>query len=89
MTQTQTGETVTLTLRIENTYELYDEVVTTATVTVPAPPPEDSDEYDEWAVEHIHDTFGAGHEDGDAWYDAVVTESSDPALVGRKFDAGY
>jgi hypothetical protein len=85
-------DTVTLTLRIENRYELYPTEITTPTVTVPAPPEdEDSDAYDEWTWEHIHDTTGVGHEDGDSWYDVEVTESSRPDLipVGKTWDFGY
>ncbi len=84
------GSTVTVTLVIENTYELYDDVTTTySDVVVPAPPSVDSDEYDDWAYDHIRCFTGVGHEDGDSWYDVKITASSDPALVGRTFDWGY
>jgi hypothetical protein len=80
---------VTVTLRIENTYELYDEVITTPTVTIPAPPPEDDeDAYSEWAQEYIQAETGVGHDDGDSWYDVLVTASTDPELVGRTFEFG-
>jgi hypothetical protein len=79
---------ITVSLRIENTYELYDDVVTTVTdAVIPAPPA--NGDTDEWAWDHIYPFTGVGHEDGDSWYDVEITASSDPALVGRKFDWGY
>lgn len=82
-----------LVLKIENTYENYDDVTTYAVATVPAPPAEDDeDEYDEWKMTHIIDPYtGVGHTDGDSWYDVDVVESSAPDLipVGTKYDFGY
>jgi len=79
-------------LHVENAYELYDDVEYEINdVVVPTPPSDvDSDEFAEWVQNHIIDPYtGVGHEDGDSWYDVKVTASSDPALVGRKFDWGY
>lgn len=83
--------TVTISATIENTYELYAGVTTYAVdEEVPAPPAaEDSEEYSEWGWKHIHPLTGAGHPDGESWYDVTITESTDPALVGRKFAFGY
>lgn len=87
------SETITISLTIENTYELYDDVTTTVTdEVIPAPPTldEDSEAYKDWGHEQIIDRFtGVGHEDGDSWYDVTVTACSEPALVGRTFQWGY
>lgn len=81
---------VTLTLRIENNYELYDDVTTEVTVTVPAPPlPRFSDAWCDWVDHYIGQETGTGKVDGDSWYDVEVIASSDPALVGETFDFGY
>ena len=92
MTQTQAGS-ITVSLEIDNKYELYADVTTHATdVQVPAPPIEvDSEEYEEWAEDHIYAETGVGHEDGDSWYNVEVTASSHPHLlaVGATFEFGY
>jgi hypothetical protein len=83
---------VIVSLVVKNTYERYEDVVITVTdVVIPAPPADvDSEEYDDWAYEHIHDRYtGVGHTDGDSWYDVRITDSSDPELVGRTFEWGY
>jgi len=81
--------TVTLTLMIENHYEFYPTVLTTATVTIPAPPnPGDEAAYDEWAYDHIYPQTGTGHEDGDSWYFVDVIESTDPTLLRHRFEFG-
>lgn len=85
-------DTITVSLKIENTYELYDDVTTYKTnEVIPAPPTleEDSEAYREWASEHIREFTGVGHEDGDSWYDVTITDSSEPALIGRTFEWGY
>lgn len=81
---------IEITVRIENTYENGDEIVTVRTATVPAPP-SDEGERDDWAYEHIHALTGTGRIDGDAWYDVEVTASSRPDLlpVGTTFEFGY
>lgn len=82
---------VIVSLHIENTYELYEDVDTHVTdVVIPAPPADvDSKEYEEWAYDHINCYTGVGHTDGDSWYDVEITASSDPELVGRTFEWGY
>lgn len=84
------GRTVSVTLDIVNTYEGGEEVRTEVVADVPAPPPEsDHDAYEAWAYEHIYAHTGTGRTEGDAWYDVVITWSSDPALIGRTFEWGY
>ena len=84
--------TITISLDIENAYELYDDVYTSATdVVVPAPPADDSDERGEWVQEHIYPLTGVGNTRGDSWHDVTITASSHPDLlaVGATFDFGY
>lgn len=84
------GPVITISLTIENTYELYDDVTTYVyDALIPPPPPEGSPEWDDWEYEHIHSWTGTGRTDGDSWYDVTVTACSDPSLVGRTFDFGY
>jgi hypothetical protein len=79
----------TVDLHIENIYELYDTVVTTPTVTIPLPPDDQgSDEYDEWAYDHIFAETGTGHTEGDSAYFVRITASTVPELVGREFEFG-
>lgn len=84
---------ITVSLEIENAYELYEDVTTHVTDAVmPAPPAEvDSEEYETWSDDFIMPLTGVGedHSEGDSWYDVTVTACSDPALVGRKFEFGY
>jgi len=92
LTQFNLAGAVIVSLRVENSYEMYEDVtVEIKGVVVPTPPADvDSEEYQEWAQDNIIDPYtGVGHEDGDSWYDVEITASSDPALVGRKFDWGY
>ncbi|MGI5243347.1 hypothetical protein [Dactylosporangium sp. CA-139066] len=80
---------VTVTLHIENVYELYCMVETTATVTIPVPPADEgSDAYDDWAQEHLFAETGTGRTDGDAGYVVRITASTIPDLVGRGFAFG-
>lgn len=85
------GVDITASFRIENAYEDGEEVVTFATdVVLPSPPAdEESQEYSDWAYEHVHPLTGTGRTDGDAWYDVEVVACSVPELVGRTFDFGY
>ncbi|WP_432830838.1 hypothetical protein [Dactylosporangium sp. CA-092794] len=79
----------TVTLHIENHYERYGMVETTATVTIPVPPADqDSDAYDDWCQEHIFAATGTGRTDGDAAYFVRITASTVPALLGREFEFG-
>lgn len=85
--------TIVLTLEIDNKYELYaDEHTSFIDVVLPAPDEDDvADDLDDWADDNIRPFTGVGHEDGDSWYDVLVTASSDPTLVAvdREFDFGY
>lgn len=82
--------TVTVSLTIDNRYELYPDEETYEIVTVPAPPADHTgDEFAEWKDEHIRPLCGVGHPDGESWYDVTITDSSDPALIGLTFDWGY
>lgn len=91
------AETITISLEIDNTYELYDEVHTSVTdQVIPAPPidhlprtPDEEELWDIWAWEHINAFTGVGHERGNSWHDVVVTSCSLPWLVGHEFNFGY
>lgn len=79
----------TVTLHIENHYELYDMVETTRTVTIPLPPAdESSDAYDDWRENYIQPETGTGRPDGDSWYFVRITASTVPALLDREFEFG-
>lgn len=79
----------TVKLRIENRYEFYPMVVTEPTTVVPLPLPADgTDERQVWDYDYIFSETGAGHSDGDSWYDVEIVESSVPALLGMKFKFG-
>jgi hypothetical protein len=90
------GPTITISLDIENSYELYPTVCTTITdQEIPAPPEPTSDKdadykaMNDWAYETIYQFTGTGRTHGDSWYAVTVTACSNPALVGREFDFGY
>ena len=85
------GDYITISVVVENSYELYADVTTTFEhVRIPAPPDEDDETaFDDWQYAHIHALTGVGHTDGDSWYDVTVTACSDPSLVGREFTFGY
>lgn len=85
-------ESITVSLVVENSYELYEDVTTTFTdVTMPAPPADrDSETYEDWAYTHIFCEYtGVGHTAGKSWYDVEVTACSDPTLIGVTFAWGY
>lgn len=82
---------VTLTLHIENDYELGGMVVTTPTVTVPAPPDRaDEKAHELWEYNHIFCATGAERTGGDAAYFVTVDESDRPDLiaVGTEYEFG-
>lgn len=85
--------TIVLGLEIDNTYERYDEEHTSfSDLVLPTPDEDDiAEDMDGWAVDNIQPFTGVGHEDGDSWYDVLVSASSKPELVpvGTKFDFGY
>lgn len=78
-------------IKIENTYELYDDVTTYGVVEVTTPPDPDGEAYDDWRDDNIKVWTGVGHTDGDSWYDVTVTHSSHPDVipVGTTWDWGY
>jgi hypothetical protein len=86
-----------LVLQIENTYELYDDVTTYASVSVPSPPSNEGEDdasvqaRTDWSWDHIDPLTGVGHTDGDSWYNVTVLESSDPTVipVDTTWDFGY
>jgi hypothetical protein len=71
--------TITISLRIENTYadEGHDATTYATDARVPAPPPGvDIDELsvlDGWADQHLRGFVGTGYTHGDSWYDVTVT----------------
>lgn len=87
---------VGLSLRIENAYELYEDVVTYRAVVVPLPPSQDGEDdasvqaRRDWEWDYIFCWTGVGHEDGDSWHDVEILESSHPDIVavGNKYDFG-
>ncbi len=85
------GDRLTVSLTIENGYELYDDVTTRVVDALITPPPADvdSDEYQDWEQTQIIRWTGVGHTTGDSWYDVTVTACSDPALIGKAFSFGY
>lgn len=88
---TDPGADFTISLEIENAYELYeDETTHVNDLVLPAPPDDrESPEFEQWAEEHIQPLTGVGHTDGNSWYDVTVTACSDESLVGHNFDWGY
>lgn len=85
--------TITISLEIENHYELHGQIDTSVTdKVIPAPPTRrtnrDSDEWDNWAQDHILPFTGTGREKGNASYFVTVTACSDPALIGEEFEFG-
>ncbi|WP_433304272.1 hypothetical protein ACQP2F_14495 [Actinoplanes sp. CA-030573] len=88
---------ITVSLHIVNTYQRYPSVETTvADAVVPAcpiahPPATDAEQelLEQWAEQHLYPFTGAGHPDGDAFYDLTVTASTLPWLAGTVFSWGY
>jgi predicted DNA-binding transcriptional regulator YafY len=83
---------VTVSLTIENHYELYESVTTHVDdAPVEAPDPDDlaADDLDDWATDQLYDYTGTDHVDGDSWYDVTITASSEPRLVWKEFGFGY
>jgi hypothetical protein len=91
----RTGATITIGLRILNTYEDDTSITTEVTTELPAPPPftddphADEEAFWAWSDEHIRNLTGTGRTEGDAWYDVTVTDCSDPDLIGETFQYGY
>ena len=79
---------ITISLHIVNTYEDGEVITTVVTgAEVAAPPP--AGDLDNWAEDTIYPLTGTGKSNGDAWYDATITASSEPSLVGTTYEFGY
>ena len=79
---------ITVSLHIVNTYEDGEVITTVVTgAEVAAPPP--AGDLDDWAEDTIYPLTGTGKNNGDAWYDATITASSVPTLVGTTYEFGY
>lgn len=82
-----------LSLSIENSYELFEDVTTSVVNAVVALPPAeaDADAFGDWIQEALMSLTGVGHTRGDSWYDVTVTASSRPDLIAvdRVFTWGY
>ena len=79
---------ITVSLHIVNTYDDGEVITTVITGAEVAAPPPDGD-LDDWAEDTIYPLTGTGKTAGDAWYDATVTASSEPSLVGTTYEFGY
>jgi hypothetical protein len=77
------AQTVTLSLTVENHYT--DRTITGRIhgVAVPAP----AGDLTDWAALHLFPHTGTGRT-GNAWYEVEITASTDPALVGMRFELG-
>ena len=85
-----TDAKITVSLEIENSYELYeDETTHVVDREVNAPSDYSEETLDSWAYDVLFDFTGVGHTDGNSWYDVTITACSDPQLVGKQFDFGY
>lgn len=83
--------TITISLTIENTYELYPDVISHVADAVLSSPADDADDaaIEDWGREAFEPFLGVGNERGDSWYDATVTACSNPAMIGLTFSWGY
>lgn len=79
---------ITVSLHIVNTYEDGEVITTEITGAEVATPPPAGD-LDDWAEGTIDPLTGTGKTNGDAWYDATITASSEPSLVGTTYEFGY
>lgn len=84
---TGTKTTFDMTIKIENVYP--DDVVRrTMAVSVPAPP-EDHEDLNMWAEDHLYPLTGTGRTEGDAGYFVTVLKCPYyPALEGNEFEWG-
>jgi hypothetical protein len=82
------GIVITVSLHIVNTYEDGEVITTMITDAEVAAPPAAGD-LDGWAEDTIYPLTGTGKSNGDAWYDATITASSGPSLVGTIYEFGY
>lgn len=87
--------TIHIKVRVENAYELYDDVTVVREADVPPPPAplsneaETTEEVSGWKYEHLFALTGVGHSDGHSWYDLEVLESSDPGLIPVGYEAQF
>lgn len=79
---------ITVSLHIVNTYE-DGEVITTVVTDAEVAAPSPAGDLGDWAEDTIYPLTGTGKNDGDAWYDATITASSEPSLVGATYEFGY
>lgn len=79
---------IDVTLLIDNYYEGGEKIETTVKTTMPAPPDEDSDEYEDWLDENIFSHTGVGNESGESAYFVTIDSSSEPDILapGREFE---
>ena len=75
--------TITMRLEIANVYG-DEEIITHETVELPVP--EADEDLDDWGEDHIFPLTGTGRTEGDAAYFVEVLESSDPTMVGHKWE---
>lgn len=83
--------TITVSLDIDNVYELYGSIKTNVTDEVILAPPttdRESEAWREWAYDNLFPFTGTGRVEGNAAYFATVTASSDESLVGEEFEWG-
>lgn len=80
--------TLTFSMDIENAYTDFDPI-DTRVVDGMIPAPENLDDLEDWQAQYLNDFTGAGHVEGDSFYDMTITECSVAALVGQTFDWGY
>ena len=85
------GSMLTISLDIENAYELYVDVNTRVVdAMIPVPPQDESrGAYQDWEEQFIIAWSGVGHDDGDSWYDLEVAACSDLTLIGKTYSFGY
>ena len=84
-------DSITISLKIVNRYPAEGEEITTYVygARIPAQPPRGEDARSEWGWDYLFPFTGTGREEGEAFYDVIVTACSDPALVGAEFEFGY
>lgn len=71
---------------ITNTYETGKDILTYVEKVDVAEL--DGNEFD-WAYDNLFPLTGTGRTEGDAWYDVLITDSSNEELIGRTFYFGY
>jgi hypothetical protein len=81
---------LTVTVRVENTYEDGHESATV--VEVPAPTSLDEETIEDWweteVFPHTGDGHGADNPKLGSWYEATITRADEPTLVGKTMEWG-